>query len=311
MSIKNFIQEYLMFTRKERIGIICIILLIIAIAFAPNYLNSKQNLTSSLIDTSWFNEVQKLKIETTDSESSSTYFEPSAKSEPLPKKFALFYFDPNTISENDWQKMGLKNKTIKTIQNYISKGGYFYKPEDLKKIYGLRQEEYERLEPFIKIESKKIVAPNNSHPNESSSKPKPFTVRKYEVIDINTADSNGFISLPGIGSKLAIRIINFREKLGGFYSVVQVSEIYRLSDSTFQTIKPLLKFETETIKKININTATVDELKVHPYIRWNLAQTIVAYRNQHGAFQSLEDLKKIVSISDEVYTKIFPYLMVE
>ncbi len=299
-----------MFTRKERIGIICIILLIVAIAFAPSYLISKPNETNTLIDTSWFNDVRKLKIETTDSESPSTYFEPSAKSEPQPKKFTLFYFDPNTISENDWQKMGLKNKTIKTIQNYISKGGYFYKPEDLKKIYGLRQEEYERLEPYIKIESKKNVAPTNSQFNESS-KPKPFTVPKYEVIDINTADSNGFISLPGIGSKLATRILNFREKLGGFYSVVQVSEIYGLSDSTFQTIKPLLKFETETIKKININTATVDELKVHPYIRWNLAQTIVAYRNQHGLFNSLDDLKKIIAISEELFEKISPYLMVQ
>jgi len=113
--------------------------------------------------------------------------------------------------------------------------------------------------------------------------------------------------LPGIGSKLAARIVNFRDKLGGFYSVDQVGETYGLADSTFQKIKGSLQL-SGSVKKFNINTATKDELKIHPYIKWNLANAIVEYRNQHGAFKSLDELKNIVLIDEVTFEKIVHYL---
>src|SRR5690348_7247958 len=135
--------------------------------------------------------------------------------------------------------------------------------------------------------------------------------KKTEPLEINSADTTAFIALPGIGSKLAARIVTFREKLGGFYSVDQVGETFGLPDSTFQKIKEYLKLENTSLKRININTATVDELKVHPYIKWSVANPIVAYRNEHGAFSKLEDIKNVAAITDEVYKKISPYLIVQ
>ena len=225
-------------------------------------------------------------------------------------KGELFYFDPNTISTSDWKRLGLRDKTIKTIENYLSKGGHFYKPDDLQKIYGLHDDEYERLKPYIKIES------NPSKTNEEfvSSKSKDETqpaktyAARYSIIDVNTADTSAFISLPGIGSKLAARIVTFREKLGGFYSVEQIGETYGLPDSTFQKIKQYLKLDNPSVKKININTATVDEMKAHPYIKYSLANPIVAYRNEHGSFSKIEDIKKVMAVTDEIYKKIAPYL---
>ena len=114
--------------------------------------------------------------------------------------------------------------------------------------------------------------------------------------------------MPGIGSKLAYRITNFRDKLGGFYSVEQIKETYGLADSTFQKIKPYLNVNADAIKKMNINTATKEELKVHPYIKWNLANAIVEYRTQHGNYKNLQELKNIVLIDDEAFNKILPYL---
>jgi competence ComEA-like helix-hairpin-helix protein len=208
----------------------------------------------------------------------------------------------------------LREKTISTIQNYISKGGRFKKREDLQKIYGLQKAEYKRLSPYIKIETTEFVkeygggtSVNNTNENKN---PAVYTSR-YPTIDINTSDTIAFISLPGIGSKLAARIVNFREKLGGFYSVEQIGETYGLPDSTFQKIKLYLKIENTTIRKININSATVDELKVHPYIKYNLANLIVAYRNEHGPFSKLEDLKKVMAVTEDIYKKISPYLTVQ
>ena len=225
-------------------------------------------------------------------------------------KGELFYFDPNTIPASEWKRLGLRDKTIKTIENYLNKGGHFYKPEDLQKIYGLHYDEYERLKPYVKIES----GPSKPNDDFVSTKSKDeiqsakiFTAR-YSIIDVNTADTTAFISLPGIGSKLAARIVTFREKLGGFYSIDQIGETYGLPDSTFQKIKQYLKLDNPSVKKININTATVDEMKAHPYIKFSLANPIVAYRNEHGAFSKVEDIKKVMAVTDEIYKKIAPYL---
>lgn len=133
-------------------------------------------------------------------------------------------------------------------------------------------------------------------------------VKKIENVEINGADSAAWEALPAIGPVLAVRIIKFRDKLGGFYSIDQVKEVYGIQDSTFQLIKPYLKINTALVHKINVNTATKEELKVHPYIRWQLANVIVDYRNQHGAFASIDDLKKIQVITDDVLVKVKPYI---
>jgi competence protein ComEA len=81
-----------------------------------------------------------------------------------------------------------------------------------------------------------------------------------------------------------------------------------LPDSTFQKIKPRLSINDKTIKQFNINTATVDEMKPHPYIRYNIANAIVQYRTQHGNFSSVADIKKIMIIDEVLFAKISPYL---
>src|SRR6185295_10645555 len=109
-------------------------------------------------------------------------------------------------------------------------------------------------------------------------------------------DTATYISLPGIGSKLSQRIVAFRNKLGGFYSVNQVGETYLLPDSTFQKIKPRLFIGDAAVKQININLASVDEMKVHPYLKYTLANAIFQYRRQHGNFDSVGGIKKIMLI---------------
>lgn len=318
----EFVNDYLNFTRKERIGILIVAVFILIIYFLPTVLPSSVSSNPSQPDTAWIAAVKKLEIKDSsfsndeykndDDGNSYAYQYDRKKSNSYENnviKGELFNFDPNTTSSADWKRLGLRDKTIQTIQNYLSKGGHFYKPEDLQKVYGLYKNEYERLLPYVKIEPKTLI----SNEQFASSKPKDETptktyVAKYSVIDINSADTSAFISLPGIGSKLASRIITFRDKLGGFYSIDQIGETYGLPDSTFQKIKQYLKLDNSSVKKININTATVDELKAHPYIKFSLANPIIAYRNEHGEFSKIEDIKKVMAVTDEIYKKIAPYL---
>jgi DNA uptake protein ComE-like DNA-binding protein len=136
----------------------------------------------------------------------------------------------------------------------------------------------------------------------------PTTRYVAKIIEINSADTSALISLPGIGSKLALRIINFRDKLGGFASVDQVGETYGLPDSTFQKVKSRLQCNSNSVRKFNINTVDINTLRTHPYIKWNIANAIVNYRQQHGNYKSLDDLKKIVIVNTEAFNKIAPYL---
>jgi len=180
----------------------------------------------------------------------------------------------------------------------------------LQRVYGLHTDEFQRLKSHVRIEPTNSNSKPASYPQLQNIKPSGLSHSK-ENIDINTADTSAFISLPGIGSKLAARIVNFRDRLGGFYSVDQVKETYGLPDSTFEKIRNRIILNDPTVKKLNINTATMDELKTHPYIRWNLANAIVEYRTQHGNFSKLEDLQNIQLITPELFLKIRHYIIVE
>lgn len=112
----------------------------------------------------------------------------------------------------------------------------------------------------------------------------------------------------GIGPAFAKRIVKYRDALGGFYSIDQLTEVYGLPPETFEIIKPKLVLQMTSLTKININLLNANELSKHPYISRKQAQTIVNYRSQHGVFKNLESLSEIQSLDKEFLRKIGKYL---
>lgn len=167
-----------------------------------------------------------------------------------------------------------------------------------------------------------IKASNRSYTSYREKKPWPkrpetfhrdtfparFPIRKPIIIFINSADSTAWEALPGIGPTLAARLIRFREKLGGFYSIAQVAETYGLPDSTFQNIQASLRLDSGSLKKLNINQMDEKSLGQHPYIRYKLARLIVQYRSNHGPFSHAEDLYNIPLVNDSIYRKLEKYI---
>lgn len=135
-----------------------------------------------------------------------------------------------------------------------------------------------------------------------------FERNATDAIEINSADSADFDALEGIGPVISKRILKFRSVLGGFASVEQMREVYGLDSAWYQKTHPLLTVDTALVQKIAINTISEDSLKIHPYFRKNIAQEIVAYREKNGAFTSIEELKKVSAVNEEVYRKIRPYV---
>lgn len=227
----------------------------------------------------------------------------------------LTAFDPNTVSPEQLQSFGLGRNAVLNIIRFREKGGRFRTPADLKKMYSLLPEEAAALIPYvsIKAESRSVGGQDNRQSSETfsaalaSSNYKPKTSRAFTV-DVNEADSLTLTLLPGIGAKRASDILKYRSKLGGFVSVDQVGETFGLPDSVFNRIKPNLLCKSATLQQIPLNTCTEKQLKSHPYISWQLARIIIAYRNQHGHFKQVDDLLKIHTIQEEWLEKVRPYL---
>lgn len=234
-----------------------------------------------------------------------------SQTDRLRSNATMFYFDPNTLDEDGWTRLGLREKTAQTILNYRNKGGRFRKPEDLSRVYGLFPDEYERIKPYIRIATDD-PASNGEKPSDTPKKEpsaSPWTKKPApSPIDINLADSIAWESLPGIGPKLAQRILRFRDALGGFHSIDQVGETFGLADSVFQKIKPLLVLNTNSIRVIHMNHVTMEELSAHPYFSKSLAGRITRYREQHGAFRGEQELKKVYGVNDSLLRKWRPYI---
>jgi competence protein ComEA len=312
-------HHYFNFTKRERRGITSIIVFIIIVSVLP-FLYPLFIPAKKYDKEAFKKQLAQLQINAADSfKKRNNKYEPDENNyyqQPAAMRYkeasltgTLFYFNPNTLDDAGWQKLGVRAKTIQTIRNYLAKGGHFKQPGDIAKIWGLSANDANRLIPYVQI-----AAPASIHrPADFTVAPAISIPAKYPapaIIDINLADTTAYIALPGIGSKLALRIINFREKLGGFYSTSQVAETFGLPDSVYQKIKNRLATGNTPVKKININTATAEQLK-HPYIKYNVANAIVQYRSQHGPFASLQALKQVVLINEELYQKISPYLTID
>ena len=305
------------FSKKDRTGILVLLVVIFAVFISAKYIYpfiikdepvaiaAITLATDSLLVKQ--NDYSKKNSSNNDYNADEGYQAYAKKSYNNTFSGTMFYFDPNTLAAEGWQKLGIKDKTIASMQKYISKGGRFKEPDDLRKVWGLRDDEKERLIPYVRIAA---VAEQKYTDNYTLYEKKTYEKKLTLLVDINAGDSAAFDALPGIGGGYSRRIINFRNKLGGFHKVEQIAETFGLPDSVFQKIKPLLKISGNDVKKLNVNTAKEEELKAHPYIRWQLAKVITEYKKQHGDFKTLQELKKIMTIDEETYNKISPYLII-
>lgn len=228
---------------------------------------------------------------------------------------AISAFDPNGLSIEQWNALGLSIKQAQVIKNYEAKGGKFLKKEDLAKIYSISDTQYKRLAPFIRINEGPTSTRKENDTAwkggmDNKEKSKQYIEKGRELsIDIMNADSAEWVKLQGIGPVFARRIVNYRRALGGFNNIAQIAEVYGLPQDTYESIKDKLYLpDNGSVKKINVNECTVDELARHPYISKKEALWIVNYRDQHGFYKNLESLMGIELMNRDFLRKIEPYL---
>lgn len=305
MLFKKWLVEYFSFTKREYNGLLALMLILILITAFP-YAYQQYFVSPSFITAKEQNALAKLVLVNKQQPSYSYQnTQNDIENADVKKSFSLFNFDPNTITISDWKKLGLSAKQAQSIINYRNKGGKFYKPEDLQKMYTISAEKYQALLPYIQIEGKDFT---NKFEKKSYTDNVPYVKKELAIIEINNADTLQLDEIKGVGAAFARRIANYRNKLGGFYKKEQLLEVYGLDTAKYLEIKDQIKIDASSIKKININTATFDDLKTHPYLKFKQINAIIQYRKQHGNYNNPEDLKKVLILSPQTIQNITPYL---
>lgn len=216
-----------------------------------------------------------------------------------------FYFNPNTADYETFLRLGLYPWQARNALKYRQKGGVWRKPEDFSKLYGLSQEDFLRLKPYIVIPEK--ASAYKYVPAEKTEYTAPVKLKEGYTIPLNTSDTTLLKQIPGIGSYYASKIQRYKERLGGFVSTIQLREIEGLPGD----IQRWFHFDPVTIKKISVNKASFKELVRHPYLNYEQVKVVVNYIRQYGPLQSWQELRYSKHFTEEDFRRLAPYFEFE
>lgn len=220
------------------------------------------------------------------------------------KEYTLFVFDPNSVSFDQLLQLGFKEKAAKTFLKFREKGFVFKEKKDLQKVYGISDNFFAQLEPYILIESK-AVSEDKAQAKEETKNLVQTKTQTKEKVELNSADSLTLIELNGIGPAFAKRILKYRSILGGYISIQQLKEVYGFNDESFEKVKNAFKIDASLVKKIDVNKDDFKTINKHPYLSYELTKTIFEWRKK--ASITAINLKDIIN-DDSVYNKLLPYL---
>ncbi len=176
----------------------------------------------------------------------------SVASALIPRTYESFHFNPNTVSLTDLCRLGFSRKQAESIVRYREKGGRFRRKSDFARSFVVSDTIYARLEQFIDI----------------------------PLLDINIADSADFDALPGIGGYFAARMVEYRERLGGYSYKGQLTDIRNLDEARLSEFADLICVGTS--EPFRLWSLPADSLRLHPYIGdWRTAKAVVLYRENN------------------------------
>ncbi|HCM11196.1 MAG TPA: competence protein ComEA [Bacteroides sp.] len=218
-------------------------------------------------------------------------------------------FDPNTADSVLLRQLGLPVYIVRNILKYRAKGGVFRSPESFSRIYGLKEEVYQKLKPYITIAPLVSVSHVRTDTFRQLKDTIPY-IPKYEegtIVDLNKADTSILKRIPGIGSTLARMIVVYRQRLGGFYDVSQLQEVPHVGVE----LNKWFVVTPAGLHKIQVNSVSLDKLRSHPYMDFYKAKAIMEYRRKRGKIKGLSQLSMFEEFTEKDLKRLSPYLTFE
>jgi len=285
--------DFFYFSKAQRNGIFVLIALIVVVLSLWLSLPFLVTNETTLYDENFEKNIAQFRISLREQEAKRFSWD---KNTFYPRKnteeFILFAFNPNTLDSAGFTKLGIKYFVASNIVKYRNKGGKFRTPEDFGKVYGISEELFARLKPYITIPSEPVPE-------------KEMKIEEPVFVELNSADTTELKKIRGVG-KYAKSIVSYRNRLGGYFSKNQLLEF--MTREAFERIEPYLFVDTMQIRKIDVNIAGIDKLKNHPYLNFYNARAIYEYRRNNGKIKSIKELYGLHELPNEVLEKIKPYL---
>lgn len=295
-------KDFFYYSKAERR--IIVMLLLLSVALAAIYIVTFRNESAvNIVEDS--SEIDSFLVQLKEKDRTLVYNK-KVRRQPV---VVLQEFDPNTADSSALCELGLPAFIARNILRYREKGGVFRSPESFSRIYGLTEEQFRTLRPYIVIGAQFRKADTVwQRPQHSDSL---FTVqKKYEegtVVDLNRADTTELKCIPGIGTGLARMIVAYRLRMGGFYDVSQLQEIPHLD----KELNKWFVVHADTLRKLYVNKFGLDKLRSHPYMDFYKAKAIVEYRRKRGKIKNISQLSLFKEFTEADLKRLSPYLSFE
>ena len=219
-------------------------------------------------------------------------------------------FDPNTADSLTLAGMGLPTRVTRNILRYRARQGRFRQPQDFRKIYGLTDEHYRQLLPYIRIAPAPAPPARTPLPVDVPVVRTDTTPEKYPPgtrVELNRADTAELKRIPGIGSVLARRIVDYRDRLGAYCRIEQLGEIRLKAEK----LRPWFSIDTTLVRPININRASIRQMTRHPYFNFYQAKAVYEHRRKKGDIRTLKELSLYEEFAPADLERLQPYVCFE
>lgn len=221
----------------------------------------------------------------------------------------LSAFDPNTADSTLLLSLGLQPWQVRSIYRYRAKGGIYRQPSDFARLYGLTVKQYKELLPYIHISDEykpaaEVYGRTDAVRSGRETLRYPVKLQPGQYVTLDDADTASLRKVPGIGRYYASRIVRYRNDLGGYVSVAQLSEIEGIPEAALS----YFRVTGGAVRKLNLNRLTLNELKHHPYINFYQARRIIDYRRLKGPLHGIDDLRLLKDFSQRDIERLRPYV---
>lgn len=235
-------------------------------------------------------------------ESKTTYSHIYYKLDTVPLRLQVF--DPNTADSITLLHLGFKPWMVSNMNKYKAKGGKWRTKESVRRIYGMTDDLFAQIENYISI------APDTTYVDSTDTTTLAFhyQVKKDTILELNSCDTTELKYLCGIGSGYAKMIVAYRNRLGGYVSAEQLREIDYIPVATLDSIIPHFIVNSDSVRTINVNRASVKQLQSHPYLNFEKAKSIYELRRKRFRLTSIAELEHLDNLTNQDINRLAPYL---
>jgi competence ComEA-like helix-hairpin-helix protein len=308
MSFRQEWKDFFYFNRRERNGLLILLFLIILLLGSLAYYRFIHQPTVLRPDEKFLHEMVQWEAFVRTMESKSRAVKKKMiQTDPAMNPtdtFRLFPFNPNRMNDSLWQQLGVPSYLSQRIMKYVSKGGSFKVRKDLLKIYGMDTLLYERLQPWITLPDS--LPEKRYSPDGGKSKENIPSV----LVDLNKCTMSQLMEVKGIGQYRASQILNYRNQLGGYYSLEQLLEVYGIDHEVLEMIRPQITIQTPVFRSISLKNFYCKSIR-HPYLSRAWCERLEKRLFLNPNFSTIENLLQEAGIPDSIGQRLMPYLRAE